>query len=98
LAIDEDAAITPLDFRLPQNYPNPFNAATIIEFTLLKTAPVDLVIYDIAGRRISTLIDEPVEAGGHRIFWNTVGLPSGVYLLRARIGLYSATRKMLLLK
>lgn len=89
---------------LEQNYPNPFNPATEIAFEVMADAAVDLAIYDVAGRRVRTLVRGRV-AGGirHRVLWDGrdehgVRLASGVYLYRLQSPAYNSTRKLVLVR
>lgn len=81
-----------------QNYPNPFNPVTQIKFTLSKLDHVQLEVFDILGRRISTLVDEAKPAGIYSVPFNGANLPSGMYIYRLTVGSKSESRKMLLLK
>ena len=65
----EEAAL-PVDYALEQNFPNPFNATTMIAFTLAETTPVELVIYNVAGQAVRTLVEGERAAGGHLAVWN----------------------------
>ena len=67
---DDNGNGLPLQFSLSQNYPNPFNSTTTIQYELLRRSDVRLVIYDILGRRVRTLIDEEMPAGSHSIVWD----------------------------
>lgn len=91
------------EFRLEQNYPNPFNPSTTIAYTLAKPAVVRLVIYDVAGRLINSLVNEFQDAGRHTVMWNTgehrgSNLASGMYFARVEVGALVAIKKMLLTK
>jgi len=88
----------PNDFTLSQNYPNPFNAQTQISFDLSASGHVTLEIYNIAGQHVTTLVDEYLEAGHHRINWDASDCASGVYLYRLTTGHGLAQKKMILLK
>jgi len=88
----------PATYSLSQNYPNPFNPATTIKFALTKPALTTLVLYDILGREIQTLLDRELEAGYHEINLNAGPLPSGVYFYRIESGSFVQTRKMVLMK
>jgi len=88
---------------ISQNYPNPFNAATTIEFSLPSELNVELVIYDILGRNVRTLVSGRLEAGAHDVTWDSVdntgeGTPSGVYFYILRAGDQVMTKKMILIK
>lgn len=86
------------DFTLHPNYPNPFNPATTIHFSIASSGVIDLSVYDIAGRRVLTVLNQWCEAGDHRLIFNGSDLPSGVYLCQLRMEGVSRTTRMLLLK
>ncbi|RKX22859.1 MAG: hypothetical protein DRP45_11045 [Candidatus Zixiibacteriota bacterium] len=93
----------PSDFTLFQNYPNPFNPVTEISFDLPQSSRVTLDVYDIIGRKVTTLVDDYLQAGGHSVSWggrSSTGetVASGVYFYRLQADRLSQTRKMLLLK
>ena len=61
----------PVEYRLAQNYPNPFNPSTVIEFDLVSETPVELTVYDVAGRKVRLLIDSPaMRPGRYRSHWD----------------------------
>jgi len=75
------------DFSLEQNFPNPFNPTTTIRFTVRKKAKVSVVLYDVAGRAVSTLVNQEKEAGTYDATWNAksdtgVSVASGIYFYR----------------
>ena len=94
----------PSAFTLDQNYPNPFNPETTIEFGLASDTDVKLVVYDLAGQVIRTLIaGQQMQAGHHSTAWdgmNSSGVKvgSGVYLYRLNAGEFVEMRKMTLLQ
>jgi len=93
----------PLETKLNLPSPNPFNPATKIAFSLSKAGPVSLVIYDIAGRRVKSLIHEERGVGNHEIMWygkDKFGrsVASGPYFCRMETGEYTKVVKMLLVK
>jgi ligand-binding sensor domain-containing protein len=88
----------PSKFTLYQNYPNPFNPSTTIEFDIPERTNVKLVIYDILGREIETLIDKELEPGKYKINFTATNLPSGVYFYTLRTPKFTKTNKMLLIK
>ena len=97
------SAEVPEQFALEQNYPNPFNPTTRIEFALPEQTHVRLRIYDVMGREVTTLVDEPVEAGAYQAEWdgrNAAGQPvaSGPYLYRIEAGAFIEAKTMTLLK
>lgn len=98
---DPDGNLSPT-YTLAQNYPNPFNPQTIIAFTLSEAGAANLVIYDIAGRKVRTLVSGQQFGGDHQVQWdgtdaNGERVASGVYLYRLSTAGFNATRKMLLL-
>jgi L-ascorbate metabolism protein UlaG (beta-lactamase superfamily) len=88
----------PRDFGLNQNYPNPFNPSTRIDFTLPTSVFVSLKIYDMRGKEISSLISEQLQAGKHSRRWNATNVPSGIYFYKLQAGIYTETKKLVLLK
>ncbi|MCC7261917.1 MAG: VCBS repeat-containing protein [Candidatus Latescibacteria bacterium] len=90
-------------FSLAPNYPNPFNPVTAIEFSLAAAAPVKLVVYNSLGQPVRQLLDQTLEAGGHRLRWDGRddrgrAQASGTYFCRLRAGGQEQVRSMLLLK
>lgn len=88
----------PKVFALYQNYPNPFNPTTTISYDIPERSRVTLVVYDILGRRIQTLVDGEKQAGHHEVIFDASRLPSGIYLYRLQAGNFSETRKLTLVK
>ncbi len=89
----------PATFELGQNYPNPFNPSTSIDFSLPRATQVSLVVYNVLGAEVQTLIaDRRMEAGIHTVDFQPNNLPSGVYLYKLLTSEFSQTRKMALLK
>jgi hypothetical protein len=79
------------ELAISGNYPNPFVASTTVEFGLPEAADVRLVVYDVMGRQIATLVDGPMQAGTHEAMWdgtvqNGSVAASGVYILRLQVG------------
>ena len=88
---------------LSQNAPNPFNPVTTIEFTLPEAGVTNLVIYDVTGRQIRTLVSGTVEAGMHSVVWDgrdAVGHPSasGVYIYRLTTSEGNLVKRMTLIR
>ena len=90
--------LLPLDYELRQNYPNPFNASTTIEYGLPNSSRVTIGVYDIMGRKVTTLINSEQPAGYHQVAWNAKDQSSGTYFYRIQAGEYAETRKMVLLR
>ena len=77
-----DADGLPESFELKQNYPNPFNPSTTFRFELPIESSVRIDIYDMIGRRVTTLVDGRLEAGSHERIWDATSFSSGVYISR----------------
>lgn len=85
------------------NYPNPFNPETEISFSLPERAQVSLVVYNILGEKVKTLVSQTMDAGTHSIRWDSrdeAGNPvsSGIYFYRLKTENFDQTMKMLLMK
>ena len=96
--IGRPIASVPGRVELQQNYPNPFNPSTMISYSLPGNNHVILKIYDVLGREVKTLVDEKQNSGSHNVIFQAADLPSGVYFYRLQAGMYSETKKLLLLK
>ncbi|MBZ0178924.1 MAG: T9SS type A sorting domain-containing protein [Melioribacteraceae bacterium] len=102
---DNDINITN-KYELKQNYPNPFNPTTKIKFTIPNVGDenirplqtVKLIIYDILGREVATLVNKHLTPGNYEVEFNAEGLSSGVYYYRLEAGSCSQTKKMILLR
>ena len=101
--LEDYASSRPQRFDLNQNFPNPFNSSTVIRFELPQRGDVELVVYNLAGQRVATLLAGEREAGVYTLHWDGKDagekeLASGVYLYRLRAGAQVETRKLLLLR
>ena len=85
-------------YALGQNYPNPFNPSTKIEYAIPRAGNVSLIVYDILGRQVATLVNEFKNAGVYTLDFNASSLASGVYFYKIQSGTFSDTKKMLLVK
>ncbi|MCB9513081.1 MAG: T9SS type A sorting domain-containing protein [Candidatus Latescibacteria bacterium] len=93
----------PAHSALRGNYPNPFNPTTTIKFALATNEHVHLNVYDLSGRLVRTLVDEPMVAADHEVLWDGKDqggsrAASGVYFYKLTAGDFTATEKMVLLK
>jgi hypothetical protein len=88
----------PENLTLFQNYPNPFNPATTIRFDLPKSAEVQLIVYDILGRKVATLLNKKMPPGRYEVEWNAANYTSGLYFYQLQAGNFIEVRKMLLVK
>ena len=85
-------------FKLDQNYPNPFNPTTTIQYEIAKAGSVELVVFNMLGQRVKTLINRVQNAGTHRVEFIGSDLSSGVYFYQLTVGARTDVRKMVLLK
>jgi hypothetical protein len=91
-------AMIPAVFSLEQNYPNPFNPSTGIKFNIPKLSQVKLVVYDVIGREVTTLVNELKQPGSYEAVFNGDNLASGVYFYRLEAGDFTDVKKMVLIK
>ena len=88
----------PKNQKLYYNYPNPFNPKTKIRFDLHKTFQAKLIVYDILGKEVTTLVDERLKAGTYEVEFDGARLPSGVYFYKLETDEFVNAKKMLLVK
>ncbi len=96
---DEEKIIS--NFQLKQNYPNPFNPITNISYSInsSRSESVELIIYDLLGKKIDVLVDKMQSSGNYEIIFNGNDYPSGIYFYKLLIGnSFSDTKKMVFLK
>jgi len=94
----EQQPVLPKAFALEQNYPNPFNPTTTFSLTIPQSSIVNLSVYDLLGREITTLVNEKLAPGTYTREWDAAGQPSGVYFYRLSAGDFADTKKLLLLR
>ena len=90
-------------FSVKPNYPNPFNPVTTLRYDLPEDTNVNITIYDIMGRQISTLVSSKQTAGYKSVQWNSTNdkgapVPAGLYQYTIEAGQYRQTNKMVFLK
>ena len=102
VGIQQISSEIPQSFRLHQNYPNPFNPSTKIRFEIPKQVRKDnivqLIIYDIAGKEITRLVNQELTPGVYEYEFDGAGLASGMYFYKLEAGDFVETKKMVLLK
>lgn len=96
--VKEENEKIPSTYELSQNYPNPFNPTTKINYSIPISSKVSLIVYDILGREVKSLVNEFQNAGSYSIYFNAEGLSSGVYFYRLTSGQFSETRKLIILR
>lgn len=98
-SFDTPSAHIPSTIQLKQNYPNPFNPSTLIEYTLAEPANITIEVYDAAGRRVATLINDSYQQSGtHNVRFDAANLSSGIYFYQLSTGNQQLTGKMTLIK
>ncbi len=98
IGIEPISGNIPDKFELFQNYPNPFNPATKISFDISSPSNVEIVVFDITGRKVEELVNENLKAGSYEVEWKASGFSSGTYFCRIQAETYVDTKKMILLK
>jgi hypothetical protein len=88
----------PHEYKMYQNYPNPFNPTTKIRFDLPKTSNTKLIIFDILGKEVATLVNQNLSPGKYEVEWNASSLGSGIYFYRLSTENFSAVKKLVLIK
>jgi len=88
----------PSAFAVEQNSPNPANPTTTISFTLPESGNVNVDIFNVAGQKIDTLVNNFMDSGKHSVVWDGSQFSTGVYFYTVKSGEFSKTMKMTLLK
>jgi hypothetical protein len=95
---EDDFVVAPVEFTLYQNYPNPFNPATTINYSIPEAGNVEIIVYDILGNEVATLVNEAKASGNYAITFNASSLASGIYIYTLRTNNFVQTKKMILMK
>lgn len=94
-----EAEVKPLtEFTLYQNFPNPFNPTTIIYYSIPADGKVSIVVYNLLGEKLTTLVDDEIEAGNHQVKFDAFEFNSGIYIYTLTAGSFKQSKKMILLK
>ena len=83
---------------LAQNYPNPFSQSTIIKYEITKRERVSLIVYDLSGKEVKTLVNGEQPAGTYEVDFDGSKIESGTYIIELKTGLFKETKKMIRLK
>ncbi|MCX6166063.1 MAG: M14 family zinc carboxypeptidase [Ignavibacteriae bacterium] len=89
---------TPNNFSLSQNYPNPFNPTTSIKYSVSSIRNIKLVVYDILGKEVTTLVNQKQESGDYEVKFDGSKLSSGIYFYKLTAGDFSDVKSMILIK
>lgn len=96
---EEYTEVIPAEYSISQNFPNPFNPTTNIKFDIpVNASDVKLIVYDLTGRTVATLVNESLNAGRYEVTFNGADLSSGMYFYKITAGSFSVVRKMILIK
>lgn len=85
-------------YSLKQNFPNPFNPTTNIEFQIAKSDNVKLIIFDILGKEVATLVNESLQPGTYEVTFGAGNLASGIFFYRLQTESYIETKRMMMIK
>ncbi len=85
-------------FKLYQNYPNPFNPSTTIRYSVPRRSHVTLIVFNVLGQKVATLINADIDAGYHSVQFNATSLASGIFFYRLQAGSFVDTKKLLLVR
>ena len=94
----ESILSTPEMFMMGSAYPNPFNPATTIQYSINADSQVNIVVYNMLGEAVQTLINEKQNSGSHVLTWNAVNQSSGVYMIQFQTEFGVEAQKVLLIK
>jgi hypothetical protein len=98
VSVEEKMPIVVQRHRLGNNYPNPFNASTTIGYTLARNGYIKIIVYDLQGRNVATLVDQYQSKGNYTAHFDASALASGIYYYQMVTDHFSQINKMLLLK
>ena len=98
VGVESESETLPKKINLSQNYPNPFNPNTTISFSIPDESFVSLIVYDILGKEIKSLVSEKKTPGVYKIEFGSNKLPSGIYFFKLVVGDHIEIRKAVLLK
>ena len=98
-----DVRTIPENYRLHANYPNPFNPTTTVSYDLSMAGEVSLVVYNILGEIVHTMVSEYQEPGLYHVTWDAINnagneVSSGVYFFKLQSGDFMQINKAILLK
>jgi hypothetical protein len=98
VSVSEPGVTLPEEYYLSQNYPNPFNPETTIKFTIPVRSHIKLVVYDMLGRIVDTLLDKEMDSGSYSVQWAPHDLSSGVYIYELRTEHYIFRKNLIYVK
>ncbi|MDC2984611.1 tandem-95 repeat protein, partial [Candidatus Marinimicrobia bacterium] len=96
--IELDEISIPVNFELFSAYPNPFNPTTSIEYSVPYKTDVSIIIYDLFGREIATIVNQVKNAGNYEAIWNATNVSSGMYFVKMSASNFESSQKLILIK
>jgi hypothetical protein len=96
--VEASSSGLPEEYTLYQNYPNPFNPSTKIDYQVPSRGYIEIIVYNLLGKKVATLVNQVEEPGNKSVYFNAGNLPSGVYFYRIQAGSFVETKKMMLVK
>jgi len=103
--IDDENCVLAIDMHtIPQYYnissiyPNPFNPITRINYGIPEYSKVEIIVYNLTGNKVTSLINEFQTPGYHQVIWNADNYPSGMYFIKLMAGEFIKTQKLMLVK
>ena len=98
ISVKEITVELPTKYSLDQNYPNPFNSSSNFKFQISKLGDVKIVVYDIMGKEVQTLVNETLKPGTYEATFDGSMQNSGVYFYKLMTNGFTETKKMLMIK
>ena len=98
LSIISESSLCPDELSIIRNFPNPFNPTTSITYGLPEYSDVQIIVYDISGKQIHSLLNEFQSPGYYSINWDASSCPSGIYFVKIKADKYVHTKKLMLIK
>ncbi|MDZ4711827.1 MAG: T9SS type A sorting domain-containing protein [bacterium] len=98
VGISNYSSLVPDQFALYQNYPNPFNPVTNIKFDIAKSSFTNIIIFDMLGKEVATLVNENLSPGSYQYNFDASNYPSGIYYYKIKTDSYTEIKKMMLIK
>ncbi len=98
VGISNYSSTIPDKFALYQNFPNPFNPTTTIKFDIARASITSLVIYDMLGKEVASLVNQNLTPGSYQYSFNASNFPSGIYYYKVKTDEFTEIKKMILLK
>jgi len=98
LSIISESSLYSDELSIIRNFPNPFNPTTRITYGLSENSDVQIIVYDISGKQIQSLLNDFQSPGYHSINWDAASYPSGMYFAEIKAGKYKHIKKLMLIK